>query len=78
MCEYFGENDPSRSSKMEWTADDYLKALKKITTAEFVGFDEGLLPYTANSPAPKVRFVLSAPCSFLIAIDDSSFAFADV
>ena len=60
MCEYFGQNDPSRSTKTEWTTDEYVKALKKITTAKFVGFDEGLLPYTTDSPAPKVQIVSCA------------------
>ena len=59
MSDYFGENDPSRSSKMEWTTEEYIKALKKITTAEFVGFDKGLAPYSAENPAPKVRIALS-------------------
>ena len=54
MSDYFGENDPSRSSKTEWSTEEYTKALKRITTAEFVGFDEGLAPYTAENPAPTV------------------------
>ena len=54
MSDYFGENDPSRSSKTEWSTEEYTKALKRITTAEFVGFDKGLAPYTAENPAPTV------------------------
>jgi hypothetical protein len=39
----------------EWTEDEYLKALAKITTATFTSFDAELQPFSEDKPTPKVR-----------------------
>ena len=55
MWEYRGQNDCTRSTAVEWSEDEYRKALAKITTATFTSFDAGLQPFSEDKPAPKVR-----------------------
>jgi hypothetical protein len=54
MWEYRGQNDCTRSTAVEWSEDEYRKALAKITTATFTSLDAGLQPFCEDRPAPKV------------------------
>nr|XP_051216271.1 uncharacterized protein LOC127333872 [Lolium perenne] len=47
------ENDRTRSTATEWDEGEYRKALAKITTATFTSFEDGLQPYTEDTPAPQ-------------------------
>jgi hypothetical protein len=40
MCEYKGENDPTRMSATEWNVEEYKKTLGRITGVSFTMFDE--------------------------------------
>nr|XP_051230218.1 uncharacterized protein LOC127348169 [Lolium perenne] len=53
MWEYRGQNDRTRSTATEWDEGEYRKALAKITTATFTSFEDGLQPYTEDTPAPQ-------------------------
>ncbi|KAK1698784.1 hypothetical protein QYE76_015481 [Lolium multiflorum] len=53
MWEYRGQNDCTRSSATEWDESEYRKALAKITTATFSSFEDGLQPYSEDTPAPQ-------------------------
>ena len=55
MWEYRGQNDCTRSTAVEWSEDEYRKALAKITTATFTSLDTGLQPFSEDKPTPKVR-----------------------
>jgi hypothetical protein len=54
MWEYRGQNDCTRSTAAEWDEGDYRKALARITTATFTSFEDGVQPYTEDTPAPQV------------------------
>jgi hypothetical protein len=54
MWEYRGQNDRTRSTATEWDEGQYRKALAKITTATLTSFEDGLQPYTEDTPAPQV------------------------
>jgi hypothetical protein len=54
MWEYRGQNDCTRSTATEWDEGEYRKALAKITTATFTSFEDGLQPYSEDTPAPQV------------------------
>ncbi|KAM0911980.1 hypothetical protein ACQ4PT_013105 [Festuca glaucescens] len=54
MCEYRGHTDSMWTSSLKWTEVEYAKAIKKITTATFSSFNEGLQPYTQAKPAPMI------------------------
>ncbi|KAK1648904.1 hypothetical protein QYE76_066709 [Lolium multiflorum] len=53
MWEYRGQSDCTRSSATEWDESEYRKALAKITTATFTSFEDGLQPYSEDTPAPQ-------------------------
>ncbi|KAK1642073.1 hypothetical protein QYE76_059878 [Lolium multiflorum] len=53
MWEYRGQSDRTRSTATEWDEGEYRKALAKITTATFTSFEDGLQPYTEDTPAPQ-------------------------
>nr|XP_051229894.1 uncharacterized protein LOC127347779 [Lolium perenne] len=53
MWEYRGQNDRTRSTATEWDEGEYRKALAKITTATFTSFEDGLQPYSEDTPAPQ-------------------------
>ncbi|KAK1648130.1 hypothetical protein QYE76_065935 [Lolium multiflorum] len=53
MWEYRGQNDCTRSTATEWDEGEYRKALAKITTATFTSFEDGLQPYSEETPAPQ-------------------------
>ncbi|KAK1685651.1 hypothetical protein QYE76_046499 [Lolium multiflorum] len=53
MWEHRGQNDCTRSTAVEWTEDEYRKALAKITTATFTSFDAELQPFSEDKPAHK-------------------------
>ncbi|KAK1692934.1 hypothetical protein QYE76_009631 [Lolium multiflorum] len=53
MWEYRGQNDCTRSTATEWDESEYRKALAKITTATFTSFEDGLQPYSEDTPAPQ-------------------------
>ncbi|KAK1678369.1 hypothetical protein QYE76_039217 [Lolium multiflorum] len=53
MWEYRGQNDRTRSMATEWDESEYRKALAKITTATFTSFEDGLQPYSEDTPAPQ-------------------------
>jgi hypothetical protein len=56
MCEYIGENDSTQSTATTWDMEEYKKAMGRITSAPFHGFNEPLLPYDAvDRPAPAVN-----------------------
>ncbi|KAK1653000.1 hypothetical protein QYE76_070805 [Lolium multiflorum] len=48
-----GQNDCTRSTATEWDESEYRKALAKITTATFTSFEDGLQPYSEDTPAPQ-------------------------
>jgi hypothetical protein len=56
MWEYRGQNDCTRSTATEWDEGEYRKALAKVTTATFTSFEDGLQPYSEETPAPQVLF----------------------
>jgi hypothetical protein len=67
MCGYKGENDPTRTSYVEWEVEEYRKSLGQITGVSFTGFEEPLQPFDAvNNPAPEVS-VLGLSCILEIA-----------
>ncbi|KAK1685935.1 hypothetical protein QYE76_046783 [Lolium multiflorum] len=53
MWEYRGQNDCTRSMATEWDEGEYRKALARITTAAFTSFEDGLLPFSEDNPAPQ-------------------------
>jgi hypothetical protein len=55
MWEYRGQNDCTRSTAVEWSEDEYRKALAKITTTTFTPLDAGLQPFSEDKPTPKFR-----------------------
>ncbi|KAK1601946.1 hypothetical protein QYE76_027051 [Lolium multiflorum] len=59
MWEYRGQSDRTRSSATEWDESEYRKALAKITTATFTSFEDGLQPYSEDTPAPQVMHPLA-------------------
>ncbi|KAK1680512.1 hypothetical protein QYE76_041360 [Lolium multiflorum] len=48
-----GGKTTTRSSATEWDESEYRKALAKITTATFSSFEDGLQPYSEDTPAPQ-------------------------
>jgi hypothetical protein len=61
MWEYRGQNDCTRSTATEWDESEYRKALAKITTATFTSFEDGLQPYSEDTPAPQVMLCMVTP-----------------
>jgi hypothetical protein len=61
MWEYRGQNDCTRSTATEWDESEYRKALAKITTATFTSFEDGLQPYSEDTPAPQVMLCTVTP-----------------
>ena len=56
MCDYTGQNDPTRTTAAEWKEGEYAKALAKITTAQFTSLDAGMPPYEPEErSSPQVR-----------------------
>jgi hypothetical protein len=56
MCEYTGENDPTRLNATEWYLAEYAKALSKNTTETFTSLDEELQPYSLEKLGPTLSF----------------------
>jgi hypothetical protein len=55
MCEYNGENDPTRTSHADWDVEEYKKSSGNITGASFTAFDEPMQPFDAvDNRAPDV------------------------
>jgi hypothetical protein len=59
MWEYWGQNDCTRSTAVDWSEDEYRKVLAKVTTATFTSLDDGLQPFSEDRPAPQVSNCLS-------------------